>query len=79
MTEETYPRIPERFRDRVAAFPESSMGVNRIKVDLSSGRRIYEVLIAGDGDIVKVGTRLIQKKEDLDFAPADIVAVFSEI
>ena len=75
MNEETYPRIPERFRDRVAAFPESSMCATRIKVDLTNGRKIYDVIIAGRGDIVKVGTKLIEKPEDLDFDPAEIVEV----
>ena len=72
-------QIPERFRARVAGFPESSMGAHRIKIDLSDGRRIYEVYVAGNGDIAKIGDKPIETMEDLGFDPSDITEVISEI
>ena len=73
------PKLPEPFRDRVASFPESSMGANRIKIDLSNGQRVYDVFIAGDGTIVKIGNKMIENLEDLEFSPSDITNVTSEI
>ena len=72
-------KIPERFRDKVAAFPESSYGVSRIKVDLADGQRVYDVFVAGDGEIVKVGAKTVKTAEDLGFRPTEIVSVMSEI
>ena len=74
-----YPKIPIQFRDRVASFPESSMGVVRIKLILSDGQKIRDVFIGGDGIIAKIGTTIIQKTKDLDFDPKTIVEVHSEI
>ena len=73
------PKLPEQFRDRVASFPESSMGANRITIELSNGRRIYAVYIAWVDEIVKVGDKIIEKMEDLDFDPSEITNVTSEV
>ena len=78
MMEDECMKLPERFRDKVAAFPESSYGSTRIKVDLADGKRIYDVFVAGDGVIVKVGTKAIKTVEDLGFRPDEIVSVMSE-
>jgi hypothetical protein len=72
-------KISERFRDKVAGFPESSYGVNRIKIDLANGKRVCDVFVAGDGEIVKVGTKAIKTQADLGFRPDEIVSVMSEI
>ena len=74
-----YPKIPTQFRDRVSGFPESSMCATRIKITLSDGNIIHDVIIGGDGFIVKVGTTLIQKTDDLQFDPREIIEVQSEI
>ena len=74
-----FPQLPEKFRDIVAGYPESSMGANRITATLADGQRIYDVYIGGDGEIAKVGTKLIHTTEDLCFDPANIVGVKSEI
>jgi len=50
--------------------PEYSHGVNRIVVTLDDGTRIWDVFVAGDGEIVKVGT-----SKDIPFDPATIVEV----
>lgn len=63
----------------VASFPESSMGTSRIKLALSNGQRVYDVFVAGDGIIVKIGNKMIEKMEDLKFSPSDITNVTSEI
>ncbi|MFA5203751.1 MAG: hypothetical protein WC708_05030 [Lentisphaeria bacterium] len=72
------PTLPKRFHDKVAAFPEYSMGVNRIKIDLANGQRIYDVFVAGSGVIVKIGNKQIEREEDLDFNTNDITAVMPE-
>ena len=72
------PQLPQKFRDIVAGYPESSMGANRITAILADGQRIYDVYIGGDGEIAKVGTKLIHSIADLCFDPADIVGVKSE-
>ena len=46
---------------------------------LADGRRVHEVFIAGRGEIVKIGTRLVSRPEDLDFRVADIADVISEV
>jgi hypothetical protein len=73
------PQLPAPFRDMVASFPESSMGTSRIKLALSNGQRVYDVFVAGDGIIVKIGNKMIEKMEDLKFSPSDITNVTSEI
>ena len=44
----------------------------------ANGKRIYDVVVAGDGEIVKVGTTTIKTAEDLGFRPDEIVSVVSE-
>jgi hypothetical protein len=73
------PRIPIKFRDRVAGFPESSMCATRIKLTLSDGQIIRDVFIGGDGTIAKIGTKLVENLDSLNFNPMDIVEVNSEI
>jgi hypothetical protein len=55
------------------------MGTSRIKLALSNGQRVYDVFVAGDGIIVKIGNKMIEKMEDLKFSPSDITNVTSEI
>ncbi|OGV64703.1 MAG: hypothetical protein A2283_15895 [Lentisphaerae bacterium RIFOXYA12_FULL_48_11] len=76
---EQKPSLPDKFRDQVAQFPESSMGANRIKIDLADGRRIYDTVVDGIGIIVMIGNKKIQTLEDLDFKTSDIISVTSEI
>ena len=79
MNPEDKLQIPEQFWERTANFPESSMGANRVKLDLKDGRRIYCVSLAWGKWIVKIGTKLITSEDELDFNIADITDVISEI
>ena len=62
--------MPERFRDIVAAMPEYSYGVQRIVVTLDDGMKVRDVFVAGDNEIVKVGTH-----REVPFDPQRIVKV----
>ncbi len=73
------PSLPERLAEKTIQFPESSYGANRVTLVLADGRRVHEVFIAGRGEIVKIGTGLVSRPEDLDFRVADIADVISEV
>lgn len=49
-------KLPDKFKDIVAAMPEYSYGVQRVVVTLDNGEKIWDVFVAGDNEIVKVGT-----------------------
>ena len=56
--------LPEDLHDKVARFPECSMGAHRVCVILKDGRS-YENVIVGGGQIVKVeGKNFIPFKSD---------------
>lgn len=48
-------KLPDRFRDQVAALPEIKYGVSRITVTLDDGTVCRDVDVAWGRDIVKVG------------------------
>jgi hypothetical protein len=69
-----YPKLPDKFGSKVMSFPECSYGAVKVTLVLASGRRVYDVII-GPGTICKIGQRLINSAEDLDFQISDIVEV----
>jgi hypothetical protein len=71
---DTFPRVPERFSLEVFGFPECSYGAARATLVLKNGRVIYDVILGGDS-IAKVGDKLINKSEDLDFSTSEIVKI----
>ena len=71
--------IPKPLREKVAMFPESSMGANLVTLDLVDGRKIHGVCIAWASEIVKVAQREIKSEKDLDFRVQDIIGIHSEI
>ncbi len=73
------PSLPQRLAEKTILFPGSSYGANRVTLVLADGRRVHEVFIAGRAEIVKIGTRLVSRPEDLDFRVADIADVISEV
>lgn len=79
MTADEVLQIPEHLREKTARFPESSMGVNRVKFDLKDGRRVYDVSLAWGETIVKIGNRHIKSAHELDFRIEDITEVISEV
>jgi hypothetical protein len=70
-TEESYPRLPDKFARKVASFPECSYGAVQITLVLRDGRRIHDVIVGGDA-ICKIGERHIHSEDDLDFRVSDI-------
>lgn len=70
-TQDTYPRLPDRFAPKVVSFPECSYGAVRVTLVLRGGRRIHDVIIGADA-ICKIGQRLIQSESDLGFSISDI-------
>jgi len=70
-TQDTYPRLPDRFGPKVMSFPECSYGAVRVTLVLRGGRRIRDVIIGADA-ISKIGQRLIQSESDLGFSVSDI-------
>jgi hypothetical protein len=60
--------IPERFRDKLNAMPESSYGVTRVRVTLDNGSKFDDVFVAWGSEIVKVGT-----SEKIPFDPSRLV------
>jgi hypothetical protein len=79
MSTEEQLRLPENLREKTATFPESSMGANRVKLELKDGRRNYNVSLAWGETIVKIGNRHIQSADELDFRIADITDVTSDV
>jgi len=71
--------LPDQLADRVASFPESSYGANRVTLILGDGRRVHEVFLAGGREIVKIGGRAVSHSDELGFQLADIVDVASEV
>lgn len=71
--------LPNQLAEKVAAFPESSHGANRVTLVLGDGRRVREVFLAWGRDIVTVGDRQVSRPDDLDFRTTDIVDVVSEV
>jgi len=63
-------KLPERFKDAIVAMPEYSYGVQRVVVTLDDGKRIWDVFIAGDNEIVKVGI-----STEVPFDPTRVVEV----
>ena len=59
--------IPARLAEKAAGFPESSYGATTVTVVLTDGRRIADVVLAWGRQIVRVGDRVIEKPEQLDF------------
>jgi len=66
--------LPKHLQDKVAAMPEYSYGANRIVVTLEDGTEIFDVFVAGSGEIVKVST-----SEKIPFDPTKIVSVRSQV
>jgi hypothetical protein len=70
-TQDSYPKLPDRFGPKVVSFPECSYGAVRVTLVLRDGRRIHDVIIGADA-ICKIGQRLIQSESDLDFSVSDV-------
>ena len=66
-------QLPDKFVDIVAAMPEYRYGVNRIIVTLDDGTRVWDVFVAGEGEIVKVGAN-----REIPFDPSRVVGVKSQ-
>jgi len=49
-------RLPIAIQEKIATFPESSYGAHRVTLILDDGSEIREVYVAGNDEIVKVGT-----------------------
>jgi hypothetical protein len=49
------PKLPDKFKDSIVAMPEYSYGVQRVVVTLEDGKKVWDVFVAGDNEIVKVG------------------------
>jgi len=62
--------LPKRFWDTVAAMPESAQGVRKVVVSLEDGSRVYDVVVAGGREIVRVGS-----ERDIPFLCSAIVRV----
>ncbi len=54
-------KLPDRFRDKVSAFPESSYGVSLVTLVLDDGTRIPHVRVAWGVDIVEEDRARIDK------------------
>ena len=76
---DTSPKLPGRFQDKVASFPESSMGACSVTIVLVDGRSVLNVSVAWGETIVKIGDRMIENTGDLDFDLADISDVTPQI
>ena len=71
----TAPSIPVHLIEKAQTIGESSYGVTRVTLILADGQKVHDVFLAWCTEIVKVGTRSITKREDLDFQIEDIVRI----
>ena len=63
-------KLPERFKDAIAAMPAFSYGVQRVVVTLEDRKKMWDVFVAGDNEIVKVGI-----STEVPFEPSRVVEV----
>jgi hypothetical protein len=71
---ETAALLPDGLRDRVASLPESYHGVHTVTAILDDGRRVAGVVVAGNGQVVRVlGT------DGIPFDPRRVIDVVSEV
>jgi hypothetical protein len=70
--------LPRAIKEKVASFPESSYGANRVTLVISNGRRINDVIVAWGSEIVKINNKAVSRPEDIDFQTMDIIDVLPE-
>jgi len=63
-------KLPDKFKDFIDAMPEYSYGVQRVVVTLDDGKKIWDVFVAADNEIVKVGI-----STEVSFDPNRVVEV----
>jgi DTW domain-containing protein YfiP len=71
-------RLPDHISEKIIMFPESSMNANRVTLLLKNNRKIEHVFIADATWVVKIDTKIIRNKNDIDFCIEDIIDVISE-
>ncbi len=70
--------IPDKLVEKAATFGEYSYGATRVILILADGRRIHDVFLAWGAEITKIGSRLINKPDELDFQIQDIADIQSQ-
>jgi hypothetical protein len=63
-------KLPEKYEDAIAAMPEYSFGAHRVVVTLDDGTRVWDVFVAANNEIVKVGI-----STEVPFDPNRVVEV----
>jgi hypothetical protein len=48
--------LPVDIQEKIATFPESSYGAHKVTVYLADGRVIKNVFVAGNDQVIKVGS-----------------------
>jgi len=71
-------QLPESISDKVKNFPEYRMGANRVKLVLKNGAVINDVYIAWSTSIVKIGNKLVESSDQLNFEVDDIYEVIDD-
>ena len=71
-------KVPDQVAEKTINFPELSYGACIATLVLRDGRRIKNVALAWNTEIVKIGGRDIHNAADLDFDLADIVDALPE-
>lgn len=72
-------KIPYNLKEKVAALPETSSGLNQVTLILIDGRKIREVYLEQRAEIVKIRNKKIDSIKDMDFSIFEIKDVISEI
>ena len=70
--------LPIHLAEKANSFGESSYGACSAILVLNDSRRIWDVTLAWNSEIVKIGNRSVSCEGDLDFKLADIVDVISQ-
>ena len=63
-------KLPDKFRDAIVAMPEYSYGVQRVVITLDDGTKIWDVFVAGDNEIIKVGI-----SKEVPFDPKRVIEI----
>jgi hypothetical protein len=67
-------KLPPAIQEKIATFPEYSYGSHRVTLILDDGSEVLEVYVAGDDEVVRVGST-----EDVSLDVSRVVDVRSEV
>ena len=72
-------KIPYNLSRKAATFPESPDGVKKATLILIDGRKINDVYLTKEGEIIKIGNKPVYGIRDYNFSNFEIQDIISEM